>query len=87
MILVANPSKTIELTAKGTPRRQAVLNSYADEIRDIYLTVEESFQKHLTTPVEFNVASSLEFVRKIVGEVMVELPGDDDDIFQNGCDR
>ncbi|KAJ7210990.1 hypothetical protein C8J57DRAFT_1400321 [Mycena rebaudengoi] len=86
MILVANPSKTIELTAKGTPRRQAVLNSYADEIRDIYLTVEESFQKHLTTPIEFNVASSLEFVRKIVGEVMVELPGDDDDIFQNGCD-
>ncbi|KAJ7803408.1 hypothetical protein B0H14DRAFT_2463681 [Mycena olivaceomarginata] len=86
MILVANPSKPVELTAKGTPRRQAVLDAYAEEIREMYETVEESFQKHLATPMEWTASSSLEFVRKIVGEVMVEVPQDDDDIFQHGCD-
>ncbi|KAJ6483684.1 hypothetical protein DFH09DRAFT_1211912 [Mycena vulgaris] len=86
MIIVANPSKPIEVTAKGTPRRQAVLETYADEVRGIYQTVEESFQKHLTTPMEFDASSSLDFVRRIVREVMLELPKDNDDIFQHGCD-
>ncbi|KAJ7096117.1 hypothetical protein C8R44DRAFT_813206 [Mycena epipterygia] len=86
MILVADPFKPIEVTAKGTPRRQTVLDMYADEIRGLYRTVEESFQKNLIAPIEFDAASSLEFVKKIVGEVMVKTPGDDDDIFQHGCD-
>ncbi|KAJ7659561.1 hypothetical protein DFH06DRAFT_1044174 [Mycena polygramma] len=86
MILVADPSKPIDLTAKGTPRRPAVLEGYADEIRNLYKTVEETFQKHIEAPVNFDPSSSLDFVRKVVGEVMVETPGDDDDIFQYGCD-
>ncbi|KAJ7052953.1 hypothetical protein C8F01DRAFT_562559 [Mycena amicta] len=86
MILVASATKPIELTAKGTPRRQAVLNSYADEIRDLYLGVEDSFQKHLPAPPTFDAASSLMFVRKVVGEVMKVLPGDEDDLFAHGCD-
>ncbi|KAJ6545363.1 hypothetical protein B0H19DRAFT_1266811 [Mycena capillaripes] len=85
MIMVANPSKPIEVTAKETPRRQAVLQMYTDEIREIYKTVEDSFQKKLTAPSEFDASSSLKFVRRIVSEVMLETPGNDDDIFQHGC--
>jgi hypothetical protein len=87
MILVASLSKPIEVTAKGTPRRQAVLEIYAQEIARIYSAVEDSFQKNLAAPIDFDIFSSLEFVRKVVGEVMPELPADDADIFQHGCDR
>ncbi|KAJ7853342.1 hypothetical protein B0H14DRAFT_2758642 [Mycena olivaceomarginata] len=86
MILVASLSKPIEVTAKGTPRRQAVLEIYAQEIARIYSAVEDSFQKNLVAPIDFDIFSSLEFVRKVVGEVMPELPADDADIFQHGCD-
>ncbi|KAJ6599959.1 hypothetical protein DFH09DRAFT_970599 [Mycena vulgaris] len=86
MILIANPSKPIELTPKGTPRRQAVIDMYGDEIRDVYTAVEESSQTHLTAPEEYDTSSSLKFVRRIVAEVMIEMPGDDEDIFQHGCD-
>ncbi|KAJ7640716.1 hypothetical protein DFH06DRAFT_1429524 [Mycena polygramma] len=86
MILVADPAKPIELTPKGTPRRQAVLNMYETEIKDIYAAVEESSQTHLSAPTEYDSASSLQFIRRVVAEAMVEMPGDDDDIFQHGCD-
>nr|GAT44742.1 predicted protein [Mycena chlorophos] len=87
MILVADPAKPIELTAKGNPRRQWVLEVYSDEIRALYDDVEGSLQKHDELPRRFDPASSLDFVRKVVGEVMVELPPDDDsDLFQHGCD-
>ncbi|KAJ7103042.1 hypothetical protein B0H15DRAFT_810726 [Mycena belliarum] len=86
MILVADPSKPIELTAKGTPRRQAVLNTYDPEIRSVYAAVEESSQTHLTAPDTYAAQGSLNFVRHVVSKVMREMPGDDDDIFQHGCD-
>ncbi|KAJ6588257.1 acetyl-CoA synthetase-like protein [Mycena capillaripes] len=86
MILVANPSRPIELTAKGTLRRQTVLDMYQEEIRIVYEAVGESSQTHLTVPLEYDFQTSLEFVRRVVAEVMREMPGDDDDIFQHGCD-
>ncbi|KAJ7189839.1 hypothetical protein GGX14DRAFT_580331 [Mycena pura] len=86
MILVADPSRPIELTAKGTPRRQAVLDMYKEEIKAVYEAVNESSQTHITTPQEYNFQASADFVRRVVAEVMVEMPGDDDDIFQHGCD-
>ncbi|KAJ6521257.1 hypothetical protein DFH09DRAFT_871257, partial [Mycena vulgaris] len=86
MIVVADPSKPIELTAKGTPRRKVVLETYKDEIQEAYATAEQSSQVHLTAPETYNAASSLSFVRSIVREVMPEIPGDDEDLFQHGCD-
>ncbi|KAJ7206143.1 hypothetical protein B0H12DRAFT_1243356 [Mycena haematopus] len=86
MILVADPSRPIELTAKGTPRRQAVLDLYAEEIRAVYEAVDESSQTHLTAPQDYSFQASLDFVRRVVAEVMREMPGDDDDLFQHGCD-
>ncbi|KAJ6630175.1 hypothetical protein B0H10DRAFT_1939389 [Mycena sp. CBHHK59/15] len=66
MILVANPLKPFELTAKGYPCRQVVLDMYQDEIR--------AFMPRL------------KFIRKVVAEVMIKIPGDDNDLFQYGCD-
>ncbi|KAJ7500861.1 hypothetical protein B0H11DRAFT_1800191 [Mycena galericulata] len=86
MILVAKPSKQIELTAKGTPRRAQVLHTYQDEIREIYAVSEQSAQTHLAAPDNFDFLSSLDFVKRVVEEVMHELPADDDDLFQHGCD-
>ncbi|KAJ6600353.1 hypothetical protein DFH09DRAFT_1020958 [Mycena vulgaris] len=86
MIVLADPSKPIELTAKGTPRRAVVLEMYKDEIQAAYTAAEESSQIHLTPPNTYDIPSTLNFVRIVVGEVMSEAPGDDDDIFQYGCD-
>ncbi|KAJ6576444.1 hypothetical protein DFH09DRAFT_1149378 [Mycena vulgaris] len=86
MIVVANPSKPIELTAKGTPRRAMVLEIYKDEIRDAYAAVEESSQTHLTPPDIYDALSTLNFVRTVVREVLTQNPSDDEDIFQHGCD-
>ncbi|KAJ7468444.1 male sterility protein-domain-containing protein [Mycena latifolia] len=87
MVLVADPSKPIiELTAKGTPRRNAILDIYKLEIRNVYAAVKDSSQTHLTAPDEYDAPASLNFVRRVVAEVMLEMPGDDEDIFQHGCD-
>ncbi|KAJ7202281.1 hypothetical protein GGX14DRAFT_654096 [Mycena pura] len=86
MILVASPDKPLQLTVKGTPRRGATLQAYAEEIRELYQDVDQSFQKHLPRPKQFNNTTSLDFVRQLVGDVMVELPRDDDDLFRHGCD-
>ncbi|KAF7353828.1 Acetyl-CoA synthetase-like protein [Mycena venus] len=81
-----DPSRPIELTAKGTPRRQAVLDMYKEEIQAVYEAVNESSQTHIMAPQEYNFRASVDFVRRVVAEVMLEMPGDNDDIFQHGCD-
>ncbi|KAJ7156520.1 hypothetical protein C8R43DRAFT_1125714 [Mycena crocata] len=85
--VVADPSKPIELTAKGTARRAAALAMYETEIQEVYIAMERSSQTHLVAPTNYDIASSLEFVSSAVREVMVKLPGDEEDLFQNGCDR
>jgi hypothetical protein len=87
MILVADPSKPMELTAKGTLRRQAILDMYQSEIQNAYTAVEASSQTHLILPEGTDAAENLKFMKRVVAEVMLEMPGDDDDIFQHGCDR
>ncbi|KAJ7758010.1 hypothetical protein B0H16DRAFT_1536490 [Mycena metata] len=86
MILVADPLRPIELTAKATPRRQPTIEAYRNEIEEIYASVESSSLTHITTPALFDVAASLEFVRKVIAEVMIKVPGEEEDIFQHGCD-
>ncbi|KAJ7164463.1 hypothetical protein C8R46DRAFT_901759 [Mycena filopes] len=86
MILVADPLRPIELTAKGTPRRQAAIEAYRHEIQAIYDSVEASSLTYLVGPEQFNPASSINFVREVVTEVMIKAPGDEEDILQHGCD-
>lgn len=87
MILVADSSKAFELTAKGTPRRHVVLESYEQEIREAYAAVEKSSQTYLQPPSGLALEATLPFVRLALSEIIPEMPKDDDDIFQHGCDR
>ncbi|KAJ7618755.1 male sterility protein-domain-containing protein [Roridomyces roridus] len=87
MILLRDPSKPVPLTAKGTPIRAKTLQLYEAEIESIYAASEQSAQTHLNVPRIFDLSSSTEFVRLVVGGVVKIVPADDEDLFQRGCDR
>ncbi|EPS94264.1 hypothetical protein FOMPIDRAFT_1055251 [Fomitopsis schrenkii] len=86
MIVVANPSKPFTYTAKGTVRRQAVLEEYAEEIGALYAKVEDSTQASIPPPLHWGLVTTLDFVRKVVSKVLVRGVDDDDDLFEHGCD-
>ncbi|THH29838.1 hypothetical protein EUX98_g4346 [Antrodiella citrinella] len=87
MILVASPDKPFTYTAKSTPRRQAILNEYEQEIEDIYAAAAESSQAdEVTPPTEWNYPSILDFVRTVVTRVVKAKLTDSDDIFSKGGD-
>ena len=44
MIIVSDPAKPLEFTAKGTPRRQVCLAAYQDEINVAYERVQKSLR-------------------------------------------
>jgi hypothetical protein len=87
MILIASPSKPFVYTAKGTPRRQAILNDYKTEIEALYETVDETAQPQVPLPANWSNSNALEFIRATVSNVMNRDVGDEDDLFQHGCDR
>ncbi|KAF8521638.1 hypothetical protein BU17DRAFT_87898 [Hysterangium stoloniferum] len=94
MILLASPSKPLCYTAKGTPRRDAILQDYAEEINAIYTAVDESTQSNIPIPTGsspgggWTEEESLEFVHQAVHSVMTGAKNmkDEDDIFAFGCD-
>ncbi|KAJ7245422.1 hypothetical protein C8J57DRAFT_1361868 [Mycena rebaudengoi] len=86
MILVVKPSKPFTYTAKLTPRRQAVITEYADEITDLYATVDETTQLSIIQPHIWNAASTLDFVRQLVRSIMHNVVQDEENIFHHGCD-
>ena len=87
MIIVSKPEKPFTYTAKGTPRRPAIINEYQPEIEALYATVDETTQAHLPPPRSWNPTQTIDFVRSVVHEVMKRQVADEDDLFQRGCDR
>ena len=87
MILISSPKKPFVLTAKLTPRRQAVIAQYEPEIDALYEAVDETTQAVKHFPNEWTEVTSLEFARNLVGSVLKHPVKDDDDIFQHSCDR
>ncbi|KAJ7844462.1 hypothetical protein B0H13DRAFT_2411530 [Mycena leptocephala] len=77
---------TCTYTAKMTVRRQAVIADYEDEIATLYETVEQTATLNIPSLVEWDAASTLDFVRNAVHNIMANDLGDDEDIFQHGCD-
>jgi hypothetical protein len=69
-----------------TVRRQAVIADYEDEIASLYETVEQTATLNIPSLVEWDAASTLDFVRNAVHNIMANDLGDDEDIFQHGCD-
>ncbi|GBE89735.1 acetyl-CoA synthetase-like protein [Sparassis crispa] len=86
MIIVTNPSKPFQLTAKGTIRRQICIDAYADEIEAVYKAVQDSSDVEVPIPVSWTSDTTLEFIRELVERVMQMKLSDDDDLFQQGCD-
>lgn len=87
MIIVAKPSKPFHYTAKNTARRQAILKDYAEEISRLYETVDETTSSSVPPPAAWDIISTTDFVRTVVNKVLVHQIEDDDDLFENGCDR
>ncbi|KAJ7449030.1 hypothetical protein B0H11DRAFT_2079260 [Mycena galericulata] len=79
-------SRLFTYTAKMTVRRQAVIADYEDEILALYETVEETTSRNIPPLVDWDVASILDFVRNAIHNVTGKDLGDDEDIFQHGCD-
>lgn len=85
--MVSKPSKPFTYTGKNTPRRQAILKDYEPEIEELYNDVDETTQPDLWLPPNWSSAQSLKFVRVVISSTLKRNLGDEDDIFQNGCDR
>ncbi|KAI9058630.1 acetyl-CoA synthetase-like protein [Trametes sanguinea] len=87
MITVTKPDKPFQFTAKGTPRRHVSLAEYAQEIDELYRRVEESSQVDIAPPSAWEGEALLQYVRDVVKRVL-KAPGigDEDDLFQQGCD-
>ncbi|KAI0369579.1 acetyl-CoA synthetase-like protein [Pilatotrama ljubarskyi] len=87
MITVTKPDKPFQYTAKGTPRRHVSLAEYAAEIDELYRKVEESSQVDVQPPPSWTDGTVREYVRGVVKKVL-RAPeiGDEDDLFQQGCD-
>ena len=87
MIIVSSPQNAFTYTAKNTPRRQAIINDYQQEIDELYAAVEETTQVELSPPTAWDLGSVTSYVRAVVNKVLKEAVGDTDDIFLKGCDR
>ncbi|KAF9556254.1 acetyl-CoA synthetase-like protein [Agrocybe pediades] len=86
MILVTKPSKPFQYTAKNTPRRQAMINAYDEEIQAAYDAVSDSSQSEISPPTEWDLLGTYNFVRSVVNRVLPRNVDDTVDIFQHGCD-
>ncbi|KAI0050788.1 acetyl-CoA synthetase-like protein [Auriscalpium vulgare] len=87
MILVSKPSKPLEYTMKGQPRRPMAIKSYEPEIDALYEAVKETSQLHLAPPSSWTREGTRVFLRSVVGSVLdASRVGDEDDLFLVGCD-
>ncbi|KIK57003.1 hypothetical protein GYMLUDRAFT_247277 [Collybiopsis luxurians FD-317 M1] len=86
LIVVVHPSKPLELTAKGTLRRQPSLNAYHDEIESAYKALEEGPQRDIKSPTTWDLAAVKSFVSEIVGKSLGFQVDEDDSIFSMGAD-
>lgn len=87
MILFEKPEIPFEYTAKGTPRRPAIVDAYEEDINAAYEAFENTNGADI--PVgQISKAGSfsdmLSFVRDVVNANIPSNVGDDDDIFRTG---
>ena len=89
MIQFPTPSKPFTYTGKETPRRHAIIQEYKPEIDELYAAMDDgsNVKSSVLPPKEWDVSSTLAFVRAVVHDVMVNKVGDNDDLFEYGCDR
>ncbi|KIJ53373.1 hypothetical protein M422DRAFT_775923 [Sphaerobolus stellatus SS14] len=88
MILVTDPGKPMELTAKLTPRRHFVIDSYQDVIDSAYAAVEETTQFLSLESLDWSEENIIDITRRIVHGIMNKdfTVKDHEDIFEHGAD-
>ena len=86
MILVSKADKPFVYSAKGAPRRKAIIADYGVEIEELYQTVEDVSVNGSDYPTTWSLEESIEYVRAVVRGVMMTTLGDYDDLFAHGCD-
>lgn len=87
MIVVASPSKPFVFTDKRSVKRALVLQLYDTEIETTCANAEKPPNTGIEFPTSWEYAAVLEYVGKVVVDVLGHTIGDDDDIFQYGGDR
>ncbi|KAF5322707.1 hypothetical protein D9619_000350 [Psilocybe cf. subviscida] len=86
MILVVDPLKPFEYTAKGSLRRHATLNKYEKDIELLYEATETSNSVVIETPTSLKRDAILTSIRRIVHTILEHDVADEDDIFRVGAD-
>lgn len=88
MIVLATPSRSFQVTAKGTPRRQAILEDYAQDIDAAYVAFNRAAA--LAGPQvhgKISVDDALEIVRQQVHTNVRPSISDNENLFDAGADR
>ncbi len=70
MIIVTHPSKPFTFTAKGTPRRQAILTAYSKEIDTAYEAVDKTFVSNIPAPQKWIIDDITGWIRRIVQSLL-----------------
>ncbi|KAJ6507610.1 hypothetical protein DFH09DRAFT_1437030 [Mycena vulgaris] len=87
MIVLANPSRPFQVTAKGTLRRQAILEDYAQDIDAVYTSFDSAAPSVVTQARgEISMNDVLEIVRGHVRANINPSISDNDNIFDAGAD-
>ncbi|KAF9056716.1 hypothetical protein BDP27DRAFT_1433638 [Rhodocollybia butyracea] len=86
LIVVVNPSKPLQLTPKGTLRRQASLDAYHDEIENAYKALEEASQPEIKAPATWDLKATENFVSEVVIKSLGFKVDEHENIFRAGAD-
>lgn len=89
MIIVTHPSKPFTFTAKGTPRRRAILTAYSKEIDAAYEAVDNVSVSNIPAPQKWNIDEIKDWIRRVVHNLLradAQI-SDAQDLFVVGVDR
>lgn len=89
VIIIADPTRPFFRTSKATVSRSAVLKSYANEIEDMYRSLDEGALgvDSVKTPQSWNSLKTIEtWIRECAAEILDREVNSEDDLFQQGMD-
>ncbi|KZV95712.1 acetyl-CoA synthetase-like protein [Exidia glandulosa HHB12029] len=87
MIIVTSPSKPLPVNpTKNTVIRALATAAYEQEILDAYDTFSLAEGGEFQPPATWELTDTVAFIRKVVRTVVPDLPSDNDDLFNYGCD-
>ncbi|KIY43241.1 acetyl-CoA synthetase-like protein [Fistulina hepatica ATCC 64428] len=86
MILVEDPKRPFQFSAKGFPRRAPVLAEYDADIEALYAEVEATSVPDSNVPEDWTLESAFDFVKQLVHGTMRIKVTAEQNFFLYGCD-